>query len=238
SYGLTDLAVGRKLYTDRTYQVTSVPGVLQGAWLIQPPNADKWSTSTAVLSFTLSQPAIVYVAYDPRATALPGWLSGWTKLADRVGVDDSKISSMVLYSKSFPAGKVTLGGNMASPAAGAETNYLTMAVAAGQALVATQPLSATATQQHLRQQPDLQVFPNPVKGGKLNIGITNFPGNEVVQLSVYDVAGRVIATKKIKTDAQGKGETAIQLSQRIGSGIYLLNGQSASGKVQVKLMIP
>ncbi|WP_347160004.1 malectin domain-containing carbohydrate-binding protein [Pontibacter chitinilyticus] len=131
SYSLASMAAGTKMYTDRTYQITSVPTVLSGASLIQTANDDKWSTSTSLLSFDLSQPAIVYVAYDPRATALPGWLSGWQKLADRVGVDDSKISSMVLYSKSFPAGRVTLGGNMASPAAGAETGFLVVARSSG-----------------------------------------------------------------------------------------------------------
>ncbi|WP_347158799.1 malectin domain-containing carbohydrate-binding protein [Pontibacter chitinilyticus] len=238
SYGLTDLAVGRKLYTDRTYQVTSVPSVLQGAWLIQPPNADKWSTSTAVLSFTLSQPAIVYVAYDPRATALPSWLSGWTKLADRVGVDDSKISSMVLYSKSFPAGKVTLGGNMASPAAGAETNYLTMAVAAGQALVATQPLSATATQQHLRQQPDLQVFPNPVnQGERIRMEATGFAAEEDIVLTIYDVLGHSVHTRTARTNQEGGLQTEIAFMNKLATGIYLIQAEAASGKAQAKMLI-
>ncbi|WP_242919898.1 malectin domain-containing carbohydrate-binding protein [Pontibacter liquoris] len=127
SYKVADLAVGALMYTDRTYKITSVPSTLTGATLIQTANDDKKSTSTSLLSFDLSEAATVYVAYDPRATALPTWLSGWTKLADQLGVEDSQISAMNLYSKSFAAGKVTLGGNLASPAAGAQTNYLVVA---------------------------------------------------------------------------------------------------------------
>jgi len=127
SYVLTDLAVGKLMYTDRTYKITSVPSALADASLIQTANDDKFNTSSSLLSFDLAQQATVYIALDPRATVLPAWLSGWEKSADKVGVNDSKISSMNVFSKTFTAGKVTLGGNMASPAAGSETNYLVMA---------------------------------------------------------------------------------------------------------------
>ncbi|MCJ8164433.1 malectin domain-containing carbohydrate-binding protein, partial [Pontibacter sp. E15-1] len=66
-------------------------------------------------------------AYDPRGGVLPSWLSGWQKLAEQVGVDDSKISNMDLYSKSFGAGRVSLGGNLQAPASGSETNYFVIA---------------------------------------------------------------------------------------------------------------
>ncbi|WP_161890526.1 malectin domain-containing carbohydrate-binding protein [Pontibacter russatus] len=131
SYTVTALAVGARTYTDRTNQVTSVPAVLSGSELVQTANDDKWNTSTSLLSFNLSESATVYIAYDPRATALPSWLSGWQKLTDRVGVNDSKISYMNIYSKSFPAGTVSLGGNLQSPAAGAQNNYFVMAKATG-----------------------------------------------------------------------------------------------------------
>ena len=128
SYAVTDLAAGKLMYTDRSYKITSVPSVLAGASLVQTSNDDKWSTSTSLLSFDLSQQSTIYVAYDPRGTSLPSWLSGWQKLTEKLGVDDSQISSMNLYSKTFAAGKVTLGGNMASPADGAQTNYLVIAL--------------------------------------------------------------------------------------------------------------
>ncbi|MHA6249030.1 malectin domain-containing carbohydrate-binding protein [Pontibacter sp. CAU 1760] len=123
------MAVGALHYTDRTYEITAVPAALAGASLIRTPNSDKRNTSTNLLSFSLSQEAAVYVAYDPLATALPAWLSGWQKLPETVRVNDSKVGNMDLYSKVFPAGQVVLGGNLASPASGSSTNYFVIAKA-------------------------------------------------------------------------------------------------------------
>jgi hypothetical protein len=127
SYTQTELAVGVKAYTDRTYQVTSVPSSLAGASLIQTANDDKKYTGSTQVSFSLSSSATIYIAYDPRGTTLPSWLSGWQKLTDRVGVNDPAISYMSLYSKTFAAGTVSLGGNLQSPAAGAQNNYFVIA---------------------------------------------------------------------------------------------------------------
>ncbi|MCJ8164434.1 putative Ig domain-containing protein [Pontibacter sp. E15-1] len=130
SYAQSQLAVGVAHYTDRTYTISSVPALLSGAILVRTANDDKRSTASALLGFDLSGPATLYVAYDPRSSALPAWLSGWQKLAERVGVDDPKISHMELYSKAFPAGAVSLGGNLQSPAVGAQNNYFVLAKAA------------------------------------------------------------------------------------------------------------
>ena len=113
SYTSGQLIAGSTIYTDRTYQATAVPAFLNNAPSIKTANDDKSNKSPSMLSFDLTQNATVYVAYDPRATALPAWLSGWQKLPNQVGVNDSKISYMELYSKNYLAGKVTLGGNLA-----------------------------------------------------------------------------------------------------------------------------
>jgi len=133
SYTLNNLAVDELIYTDRTYKFTSVPAFLNNAPYIKTPNDDKANKSTAALTFNLTKNATVYIGYDPRATTLPAWLSGWQKLTDKLGVDDPNISSLVLYSKTYPAGKVTLGGNLASPAAGALNQYCVVAKAQTQA---------------------------------------------------------------------------------------------------------
>ncbi|MCJ8164146.1 InlB B-repeat-containing protein [Pontibacter sp. E15-1] len=144
SYALGQLAVGVAHYTDRAYIVTSVPTALAGAAMVRTANDDKKSTAAALLSFQLSAPATLYVAYDPRATALPAWMSGWLKLPDQVGVNDSKIGHMSLYSKAFPAGSVSLGGNLQAPASGAENNYFVLAKAVDQAAQYTLTVSAGA----------------------------------------------------------------------------------------------
>lgn len=124
TYNITTLAAQKNYYTDRTYVVTSLPDYLKGAAAIKTANDDKTSTSASLVSFTLTKPATVYVAYDPRSSSLPSWLSGWAKLSGRINVTDVGTGYLALYSKKFSSGKVTLGGNMTSPAVGAKTNYI------------------------------------------------------------------------------------------------------------------
>jgi hypothetical protein len=126
-YQLSKLTSGAVYYTDRSYDITSAPSYLINAPFIQTANEDKINKSSSVLSFNLNRATTIYVAYDPRATTLPTWLQGWKKLTDKVGINDSKISSFNLYSKDFPAGQVTLGGNMAGAAAGALCQYIVIA---------------------------------------------------------------------------------------------------------------
>lgn len=126
-YQLSKLTTGAAYYTDRTYNITSVPSYLVDAPFIQTANDDKISKSNSALTFTLNRATTVYIAYDPRATTLPTWLQGWKKLADKVGINDPKLASFDLYSKDFSAGQVTLGGNMNGAAAGALCQYLVIA---------------------------------------------------------------------------------------------------------------
>ncbi|RAU82422.1 PKD domain-containing protein [Pontibacter arcticus] len=130
-YALSKLTVGTLTYTDRTSKVTSVPDQYKDADFIRTPNADKFNTSTSLLKFELTQPATVYIAYDPRATVLPAWLSTWQKTSDRIGIEDSKISYLEVYRKAFDAGQVQIGANLASPGKGPQTNYMVLAKVAG-----------------------------------------------------------------------------------------------------------
>lgn len=124
SYTLGQLTTGTAFYTDRNYQITSVPASLNKAVFIKTSNDDKYVTATSVLSFSLSQSATVYIAYDPLATRLPSWLNTWEKLTDKIGINDPRISHLLLYRKTFSAGTVRLGGNLASPAVGSKNTYV------------------------------------------------------------------------------------------------------------------
>lgn len=124
SYAQSKLAAGATFYTDRDYQITSVPSSLSNQVFIRTPNDDKYYTSSPAVSFSVSQTVTVYVAYDPLATQLPNWMNGWQKLADRVGINDPRISYLEVYSKTYPAGTVSLGGNLASPAIGSKNTYI------------------------------------------------------------------------------------------------------------------
>ncbi|MBL4678632.1 MAG: hypothetical protein JKY70_20915 [Mucilaginibacter sp.] len=120
------VAAGINYYTDRDYQIKSAPGYLLNASLIKTANNDKVSKQNSFLSFKLSKAATVYVAYDPRGARIPTWLQGFTKTADKLGVNDPKIANLTIYKKDYAAGTVTLGGNLAGNALGALCQYAVM----------------------------------------------------------------------------------------------------------------
>ena len=114
------LDTGALVYIDRAYTFSSVPPAMAGATYIKTANDDKGRTEEAFMSFTVNRGVTVYVAYDVRATSLPGWLSGWADTGTTLGTTDL---DRQLYAKSFAAGIVSLGGNMAAGASGAESSY-------------------------------------------------------------------------------------------------------------------
>ncbi len=126
-YALGIAAVGNLYYTDRNYAISSLSANLDGNLLILQANDDKGAATATHLTFTLGAPATVYVAYDRRVTSLPGFLNDWTLTGESLAsAGDAAATPFRVYSRDFPAGPVTLGGNMQSPAAGAQTNYVVM----------------------------------------------------------------------------------------------------------------
>ncbi|MFQ3671867.1 MAG: hypothetical protein SNJ84_10465, partial [Verrucomicrobiia bacterium] len=121
-------AVGDSVFTDRSFTWASV-GTLGGNPHILLPNNEKNNTSSNYLSFTVNQPVTVYVAYDVRATSLPAWLSNFTNTGQTLTVNGDV--NRVVYSRSYSAGTITLGGNRAAPAAGADTSYSVIVVPSG-----------------------------------------------------------------------------------------------------------
>jgi len=124
SYAQAKLVVGATFYTDRDYRITSVPASLSNQVFIRTPNDDKYVKTSPAVSFSVNQTVTVYVAYDPLATQLPNWMIGWQKLTDKIGINDPRISYLEVYSKTYPAGTVSVGGNFASPAVGSKNTYI------------------------------------------------------------------------------------------------------------------
>ncbi|GGB79685.1 Kelch repeat-containing protein [Dyadobacter sediminis] len=124
NYEQSILKVNGLYYSDRTYVITSAPEFLLNAPFIKTPNNDKKNTGSTVLTFSLTQSATVYAAYDPRATSLPEWLQDWKPETQKLGTNEPGISTLSLYSKDYPAGSVTIGGNLQSPATGSASNYI------------------------------------------------------------------------------------------------------------------
>ncbi|GGB94769.1 hypothetical protein GCM10011325_22690 [Dyadobacter sediminis] len=133
-YQVTKMRTGSIMYTDRDYRITSAPSYLQGASFIQMANQDKNETQTAWLTTFIKKSAIVYIAYDKRAAALPSWLRSWHKTGDLIRTTDPGSNEMEIYSKSvdywhqYPRPFI-LGANMEAPAEGSRMNYLVFAVA-------------------------------------------------------------------------------------------------------------
>ncbi len=119
------VAVGDNYRLDNNFTITSQPNELDGARMIKTNN-DSTNTSLDYLSFTVDRAVTVYIAYDAGSTARPAWMSPYTTtaLAD-ITTSDSNGAAMRLYSRTFIAGStITLGGNNATGAAGADTNYI------------------------------------------------------------------------------------------------------------------
>lgn len=126
AYTTVPLAAGVPLYTDRAFTVSSFGAALTGGTLVQTANSDKSVTAGSHLTLALAAAATVYIAYDKRETALPAWLaagSGWTLTSVAFSGSDAGAAPMKVYSKSFSAGSLTLGGNLQAPAAGAQSSY-------------------------------------------------------------------------------------------------------------------
>ncbi|MEM3094504.1 MAG: dockerin type I domain-containing protein, partial [Nitrososphaera sp.] len=130
------------VYTDRSYSFTSIPSTMTQATYIKTANDDKARTEESFLSFSVNQPVTIYVAYDARATALPDWLLGWTSTNQTLGTTDVGLK---IYTKDFPAGSLTLGGNLSGGATGASSNYSVVVVARGSGSQPTPTSTPTAT---------------------------------------------------------------------------------------------
>lgn len=97
-------------FIDRSHTFLGVPTAFIGEEYILTANNDKQLTDANFLTFTLTADATVFVAHDNRHPA-PGWLSDWTLTTDTLTVQEGAVYTRNIYSKAFPAGSVTLGGN-------------------------------------------------------------------------------------------------------------------------------
>lgn len=118
-----------KVYTDRLYTFTDVPALLAGGVQIATAMDDKSSKGPGFLSFRISAPATVVVAYDGRAKTVPDWLKDWKALEPVLKSTDAGCP-LRLFAKPFPAGSVALPGN--SPVAGVGAMYIVGVLPAGQ----------------------------------------------------------------------------------------------------------
>ena len=128
------LQAGNVTYIDATFTLTSVPPALANGIWIQTANAlaERNNTSASYIDFTVDRPVTVYVAYDAGAASVPNWLNPSMSSFVDAGLDiqtsDPSSPTLHVYSRSYTAGTVSLGGNLASGAGGANSNYLVVVV--------------------------------------------------------------------------------------------------------------
>lgn len=120
SYSPALLRAGGHSYTDRPYAFEQVPAMLIGAQILCTANDDDTSGGQSFLTFNLALPCAVMVAHDIRLSERPEWMRDFADTDLTVSTNDTTFH---LWSKEFPAGKVTLGGNLAGPVHGAKSNY-------------------------------------------------------------------------------------------------------------------
>ena len=120
AYATGTLDVGKPSYSDRPYVFTRVPEVLAGAEMIRTANDDDGSRGNSFLTFDLALASTVFVAHDVRIQPRPEWLQAFADSDLSVATDDTQFH---LWSKDFPAGKVTLGGNLPAVMGGPKANY-------------------------------------------------------------------------------------------------------------------
>ena len=130
-YEAEKLSQGDSYYIDRSYVVEHIPAGFEDAIWIKTANDDKQATSKTFLSFEVNKDVDVFIAYDKRATSLPDWMSSFHFDGRSISVSDLYAPSLRLYSRSFSAGTVTLGGNLAPGASGATSNYVVLVTPVG-----------------------------------------------------------------------------------------------------------
>ena len=106
---------------------------LAGMKYIRTSNEDKNRTDARHLEFTIDKPSTIYIAYDKRGTNIADFLEdgtwtkttltmSWTNASSSPGIDGS--SPMLIYSKDFSAGTVTLPANKQGTTAAVDTGYI------------------------------------------------------------------------------------------------------------------
>lgn len=144
-YSLATAATGSLPFVDRSYTISTSPlsANISGMILLRTSEDDKLNSSPSHLTVTLTSGADLYVFYDSRATKRPTWLDAtWTATppADNVTITPGLV--MNAFKKTFPAGTVTLGGNLQGGPTGALRNYFVVINQTG-SVFAEGPISQT-----------------------------------------------------------------------------------------------
>ena len=117
------LTKGKPAYTDREYQFEEVPSELENSLLIRTPNDDSGSTGREFLHLETVLTMDVLVGCDTRVKQPPEWLRSENFASTKLTVRTND-ATFAIFSKTFAAGRITLGGNTGDGDPGGKSNYL------------------------------------------------------------------------------------------------------------------
>jgi hypothetical protein len=115
---------GSTCYIDTTATLKALPPELDGSVIIKTAAAEKRNKQATFLTFTLSQDARLYVAYDARVSA-PSWLGppSYTNTGQSIVTTNGP---MALWQRDVPAGTVSLPGNKYQAPGPGRSQYLVL----------------------------------------------------------------------------------------------------------------
>ena len=101
---------GAVQFGDRAFTITAIPAALAGGSWLRAANDSKTYAGDPLVTFSLSQPADVYVSVDDRLGGAFAWMSGWSNTGLKMTTSEGGTArSFSVYTKSFAAGTVSLG---------------------------------------------------------------------------------------------------------------------------------
>ena len=178
------LNAGSPVYNDRDYQFTDIPAKFTGIDYLLTSNNDRSIVSSSYISFQADRQVIVYVAYDHFNASVPSWLSDWANTGLSLITNTTTLD---VYSKTFPAGLITLGGNeeyynyMYSVMIAPDTNSSSQLPPPNQAPSAAN--DSTATQQDQSVSIDVLANDSDPEGDTLTIAAVSNPANGTTAIS-------------------------------------------------------
>ena len=108
------LKEGDEYYTDKKYEIETIPQELQGMLWLKTQQDDHDSKKN--VSFTISSPARIFIGYDKRAGTIPDWMNPWAYWGEGITTENDKATPFRIYYRDFETGKVELGSNNKSKA--------------------------------------------------------------------------------------------------------------------------
>lgn len=183
--------IGRPYYVDRNYVITSAPDDLLRAKLIMTANNDRTLTDNRFMVIQLSKAAMVYVAYDDDAQAVPNWLDvNFVKSDNYLGVSESS-NRLRLWSGHFPAGRLVLGANAAVGSRGSQMMYVVLIQEGDFGDHSGGGFTEGASTRKIPESVNLlSNYPNPFNP-RTTIRF-DLPYDKEVQIVIYDILGRQV----------------------------------------------